>query len=394
MSEPMLLTHVSAPVLALLDAACTALAVDEVAGDAMFLHCKDQQCEWFVETGDGQLHVWAAGRAEPEVVGWLAVSERVRRFASAIGAELLSLSLVDDVTVVASDGVVSAAIDQVPYDRPEPASYDVQTVARASLPMSVLSVLLDAARALPAGVDGSSGLMPPMWLHLGGGTLGLHIDWQDHLPNRATYRADVADQVGEATVAIPHLRVDLFLRGLAAMEWDGNSEVVIEVGRVRQHDGERGVLTLQAGWWRLLLWLTDPLDERWGAAVDEVFGAAEGLRVIDRDGVEWIVADAVHEVRVKLHAGHPDVARVSVPLVQRATVSFELLHELSQLNASSDGVRFWAADDAVFAAVDVACSELGSLPRAVRRVIDAKHRYGPLLAMFGEHGVDAGTLPL
>ncbi len=47
-----------------------------------------------------------------------------------------------------------------------------------------------------------------------------------------------------------------------------------------------------------------------------------------------------------------------------------------------------------FAAVDVACSELGSLPRAVRRVIDAKHRFGPLLAMFGEHGVDAGTLPL
>jgi hypothetical protein len=236
--------------------------------------------------------------------------------------------------------------------------------------------------------------MPPMWLHLGGGTLGLHIDWQDHLPNRATYRVDVADQVGEATVAIPHLRVDLFLRGLAGMEWDGNSEVVIEVGRVRQPDGERGVLILQAGWWRLLLWLTDPLEERWGAAVDEMFGATEGLRVIDRDGVEWIVADAVHEVRVKLHAGHPDVARVSVPLVQRATVSFELLHELSQLNASSDGVRFWAADDAVFAAVDVVCSELASLPRAVRRVIDAKHRYGPLLAMFGEHGVDAGTLPL
>ena len=386
------ITTIDHHVLALLDAGCNGLTVDEVAGDAMFLHCLGDRCEWFIETSFGQLHITPPAEDARVGEGWLAVSERVRRFARVIGAEEVSLGLVDDSTIVATDGVMSAAIDLVPHQGDYPTVHKVHSTARVSLPMRTFAMLIDAARSLPSGVEGGKRPMPPLWLHIGGGTLGLHVDWNDFLPNRATYRVNTPQQTGEATVAVPHVDIDRFVDTLAIAGWDLDEDVIIEVGTVREGSSERGAITFQNGWWRMLLWLENPLEFRWGTRIDETLDEAAGLRVIDRDTAEWIVSNGQHEVRLVLHRGHPDIARVSVPLVQQVTESLELLRELGQLNASSDGVRFWFADGTVFAAADVPCTDLGSLPRGVHRVIEAKSRFGPLLAVFGESGL-AQTLP-
>lgn len=393
MSAPEVIAEVGAPEIALLDGACFALEVDEVAGHAMLLHTANGCHEWFVQTPRGQLHIATLGNERSADDRWVAVSERVRRFAKIVEAESLSLSLADETTVVARTGALSAAVDAVPYVGDVPPQYDVHSVAHVSVPLQQFAALFDAAGSLPAGVDSTLGPMPPMWLYLGGGTLGLHIDWNDYLPNRATYRVEVSHHEGEATMAIPPLPVYTFLRALVRGDWALDDELVIELGWVNRPDGERGVMAVHGGWWRMLLWLEDPLERRWGTRIDDVFAEADDLRVIDRDTAEWIVADAAHEVRVMLHAGHPDRIRTSVPLLLHVDPSFELLNELSQLNAASDGVRFWAADRVVWAAADVPCSDLSQLPQTVRAVLDAKARFGPLLAVFGV--IDRpGTLPL
>jgi hypothetical protein len=395
MSAHLRIAELGGAELALLDGACLALEVDEVAGQSMLLHVADGQHEWFVQTPLGQLHIATLGKPSSADDLWVGVSERVRRFANTVGAETMSLLLADDMTVVATDGVLSAAVDAVPYAGDVPPQHEVHTLARVSVPLQQFAALLDSARSLPAGVDSGLWPMPPVWLHLGGGTLGLHVDWNDYLPNRASYRVDVSHHQGEATLAIPHVHVDTFVRALLRADWSPDDELTIELGWVNRPDGEREVVALQGAWWRMLLWLEDPLEWRWGSRIDEVFAKAGDLRVIDRDIAEWIVADAAHQVRVMLHAGHPDLARMSLPLLQHVDPSFELLTELSQLNASSDGVRFWCGDRVVWAAADVPCSDLSSLPRMVRKVLDARARFGPLLAVFGEgEGDQSGTLPL
>ncbi len=107
------------------------------------------------------------------------------------------------------------------------------------------------------------------------------------------------------------------------------------------------------------------------------------MQVLDSDETEWVIAGPASGVRVKLHHGHPDVARVSTVLVGSADESIELLRELGQLNAASNGIRYWLADGTVRAAADVRCTELGSLVAVIRDVSEAAATYAPMIAALG-----------
>lgn len=85
-------------------------------------------------------------------------------------------------------------------------------------------------------------------------------------------------------------------------------------------------------------------------------------------------------MRVKLHHGHPDIARVSAVLVASAEESIELLRELGQLNSSSTSVRYWLGGDVVRAAVDVRCTALTTVAEVVHLVGESAARFAPMLA--------------
>lgn len=376
MSDLIFVTVVPAWDMAVLNAACNALRLDETAGDAMLLRCEGERRQWCVESRYGRLDLDVEDEATQLVPPrWLAISERVRRFARIVDAEELTLHLVDDESIVASHGELSAAIDLVPRRQHTPDEYQVRPVATCAVDLAPFLGALTAARAMPAGIGDTSHPMPPMWLHLGDGSLSLHVDWRDFIDGRSTYRIGSVQHDGELTVSIPHPIIEMFLNGLPAEE----DSVVITIGRARGRDGERDAIVIQSVVWRLLLWLEDPLEERWGERVDAALAAEDSLRVIDRSPAEWLVSADGHDVRVKLHAAQPDVARVSAPLVIGAQESLDLLRELIHLNESSNGVRYWLADEVVWAAVDVPCMQVTSLLLAIGQVLDARATYAAMI---------------
>jgi hypothetical protein len=294
---------------------------------------------------------------------------------------------VDTVTVVATSGNVSAAIDLVHTDRPQPQPLELQRTAGVVVPLADFMGLLWSARNMPSGGMGDVKYpTPSMWMQLGNGTLGLHVDWSDFLPSRSTYRMKVTRHDGTATVAIPHNTLENFLRQVRAYDdTDDELSVSISVGTA-WHDGRHcDALALKADGWHIVLWLVDPLKERWAGDVEKALEEA-GLEVPEHGDSEWLVAQPVHNVRVKVHHGAPDVARVTALLVTDVEENIELLRELGALNAASSGVRYWLEHGVVRAASDVPCTALATLAGAVREVSKCAAAYTPMLAMLGATG--------
>ncbi len=378
------LTDITPEEVRLLNAAMTSIDVDEVEGEALYLRITDHGRQWIVEAKTGQLVInipdWTS---EPANSGLLPLSERVRRFAECFSDEKITLSIADDRTVVATAGSVTAAIDPVPQRRDEPCPWSMQRSASVMVPMYQFVLALRAARSLPTGIGEVTYPMPPLWMQFGDGWLGLHVDWTDFLPSRATYRIATSAQDGHTTTSVPHNLMEAFLNMVPP--YDDNEDelgLTITVGTV-QHDGRnRAAISFEAAEWRLVLWLTHPLAARWSTTVNELLENAD-VQVIDADDVEWIIAGTGTGVRVKLHHGHPDVARVSAVLVDSVEESIELLHELGQLNGASTGIRYWLENGTVRAASDVRCTELGSLVAAIHQVGEASAAYSPMIAALG-----------
>ena len=77
------------------------------------------------------------------------------------------------------------------------------------------------------------------------------------------------------------------------------------------------------------------------------------------------------------------MAHVAAALVDSVGESIELLRELGQLNAASTGIRYWLESGTVRAAMDVRCTELGSLVATIHQVGEAAAAYSPMLAALG-----------
>lgn len=379
---------ITMPEIRVLGAAVNSIDVNEREGEALHLLVRPGGRTWIVEGSTGQL---VFGADDPTVTveqrTWLPVSERIRRFADCFDSELAQLSLVDGVTVVAECVNVSAAIDLVKTNRSQPQPLDFERTAGVVVPLAEFIGLLWSARNMPSGGMGDVKYpTPSMWMQMHDGMLGLHVDWSDFLPSRSTYRMITTRYEGSATVAIPHNTLENFLRQVRAFDdTDDELLVTISVGTT-WHDGtEREVLALEADGWQIALWLVDPLKERWSTDVEKAFDDA-GLQVLESDESEWLVAQPTHNVRVKVHHGSPDVARVTALLVTDVEENLELLRELGALNAASSGVRYWLEDGVVRAAADVPCTALNTLAGAVREVSKCAAAYTPMLAMLGATG--------
>lgn len=386
--------------IGLLQAGRAALGVDEVAGEALHLGVAPDGRTWIIESEIGQFTAALSGALDdgdddaPAVASpgdgcseWFAVSERLVRFGESLLGESIRLSVADERTMVATVDGLSAAVDLVIQDGHRPEPWEVTATASATVPLRQFMAALWAARCLPSGVDQAGYPMPTMWMQVGDGSLGLHVDWSDFIPSQATYRCD-ADTTGQpTTVAIPHAELGAFLGDAAVTLVEPDVEVRVEIG-VALHEGRlREALVLRGGPWRLLLWLQHPLRSRWSARID-VELADDDIEVLTTDGLDWTLVagdpplpDGCRpQVRITLHHGHPDIARVSAAITPHVAESLELLRELSALNAASTGVRFWLEDDTVFAATDVRCSALSTLPSAVHSVARAVTAYGSVLA--------------
>jgi len=382
--------------LGLLDAAVNSIGVDETAGEALHLRTLADGRQWVVEAATGQLVIDVVDDSnggddddsndddsndddgEHDEVS-VAISERVRRFGDCFADDTLTLSIADDHTILAVAGSTTAAIDVVAREGAAPYPVMVVPMATLAVPMRQFQLLLWAARCLPSGIQEVNYPVPPMWLQFGDGWLGLHVDWTDFVPSRATYRIPTIMGVGRTTTAIPHALIESFLQGVPTADDGQDPELSITVGTVSEHRVTRDAILFEADSWRLVLWLTDPMEARWAATVNHQLAAA-GIEVLDTDSVEWIVKSNGFEVRVKLHHGHPDVARVSAVLVGSADESIELLRELGQLNSSSTRVRYWLADDVVRAAVDLPCTTLTTIAEVVHLLGESAARYSPMLA--------------
>lgn len=377
--------NIGARDLCLVNGAVAALEVNEVAGEAMYVRSFEHGRQWVVESSLGQMTAQVADHTGvPDQHGWLALSERIRRFGNLLDAPEFVLSIADGNTIVASDGTLSAAIDMVPQRECPPGPVEFVGHASATVVMQRFAVMLIAARSLPFGVSENAGPMPPMWLQIADDGIGLHVDWMPLGAPRATYRLTSSTSSGSCTVSIPHGVMEQFLRLIPPYDdiADEEVDITIAVGHAVANSEERPAICLMSEDWRLVLWLIHPLEERWSATVERILEDDDTVRILEKDSIEWLVVRQRREVRIALHFGQPDVARVSSVLLNGVDESIELLRELGQLNASSSGLRYWLDDGAVWVVSDVRCSELSALPHALRDVAVAADMYAPMLAGF------------
>jgi hypothetical protein len=366
----------------LLSAGLCALRSSEVDGEAIHLEAGPTGRRWMVDSQHGQLRIQRSERPEPgSFQGYLPISDRLRHIAGCLTDETIELAVADDDALVVTSGPNVAVIDLVERATGFPTEIEMRVTARATVPMRHLLAVLTAARMMPTGVSFDSYPAPPMWMQIAGDDVGLYVDWFDHLPSRTTFRTAATAVEGTATVAIPHCIIESFLRTLPTVGDDGEDLTMeVSVGSSTSLD-DRPLIRLAGPQWSIAMYLPDPLGDRWGDRVRQVLDDA-ALPVVDETEAEWVVSSMQQEVRVKLHAGRPDVVRVSGVLLYPAVESVELLRELSQLNAGAIGVRFWLDDEAVRAAADVPCMHLDGLPFAVSSVAQAMRNLAPMIAAF------------
>lgn len=366
--------------LQLLGAAAQALGLHEAVDLGLELQLTEGHRRWIGESPAAQLLVDID--TEPSGssgVGIFRISQRICGFADAFGVDTVSLLIENDAALIAYASGASVVTDLERRSSPQFTPWSFVPVTSAIVDVHRIYMLLLLARRRPTDLRDTNYPLPPVWLELEDGTINLHVDWTDFVPSRATYRMRAISHQGDTRVSIPHELIESALR-IAPEHHDNHRRTMsLAVGTVTNSGGERDALMLGVDGWRLVMVLVEPVTERWAAHVDEVLAAAT-VAVAHSDGVEWAMAGD-HEVRVRLHHGHPDVARVTAVLLRNAEENVELFRELGELNAASNHIRYWLDDGVVRSAVDVQCTELRRLPDIVDQVSSAAAKYAPMLAV-------------
>jgi len=362
--------------------ACRALEPNESRGDAIHLRLHQGSRHWLVQTDHGQ---WSAVVRDALVPTGLdlhvPMSDRVACFIQRVGDHEPTLSVADRSRVVIATDTASAAIDLVPWMGPAPEPSPVRVITSIRLPLWRFARALNAARVLPTGADDHRYPSPPMMLQIDSNGLRLDVDWHDFLPSSATYWVAGSTMRGSDQIALPHRRLDDFLRCLGPEhrrdEEDESLDVELGIGELLCGSTWRKAVVITHRTWQLALIAVDVLIDRWGKTVEEQL---QSFDILERQGSEWLVDTGNSFVRVNLRRGHPDTAKVIAEVGIGYNETLELLRELSTLNAASEGVRFWFEGGVVWAAMELPCTRLDDLAAAVCAVSDASVRYGLLLS--------------
>ena len=362
--------------IAALNAALATVQSDETVGGCLWLTVDDNRRLWVADGNFGRVTVTVHEAHETTVDGWLAVPDRAVRFAAVLDPDPVTISLVDGAIVTAND-TMSSAIDLVAEANSPPETSTRGIEAWANVPVARFAAMLFAARIIPSGANDLEFLPPPMWLRLGNGQVTLHVDWSDLINSKSTFRLEAETFEGEAIVAIGHYTIGSFLQHLPL----NSDEVTITVG-IDERDGhERPAVWLDTPNWSLTSWTVNPLIERWSALVNAACQTA-GFPIVDHDTTQWLVRAEECDVRVTLHHGHPDIARVSTTVVDNVAATAELLDELNSLNISASNIRFFWIEGVVHATADVRCTEIAGLTPVIREVALNARRYCTLLGIY------------
>lgn len=362
--------------IATLNAALATVQRDETVGGCLWLSVQDNSRLWVGDGDFGRVTVSVHEAHETAVDGWLAVADRAVRFAGVLDADAVTMSLVDD-AIFTADATMSSAIDLVAQAGSPPVASTRQVQAWTKVPLDRFATMLFAARIIPSGASHMEFVSPPMWLKLGSAQLALHVDWGDVVNSKSTFRLNANSFEGEAIVAIGHYTIGSFLQHLPV----NSDEVTISVGIDERDGNKRPAVWLDTPDWSLTSWTLNPLLERWGALIDAACQIA-GFAIVDHDTTQWLVRAEERDVRVTLHHGHPDIARVSTTVVNDVPATVELLDELNSWNISASNIRFFWVEGAVRAAADVRCTEFAGLTPMIREVALSARRYCTLLGIY------------
>lgn len=356
----------------------------EAFGECLWLHISAHQRRWVLESSHGRCVVTVDAEHGADVCDmWLPVSIRIIHFAH-MCPEDVTLSLVDDSVVASTEGR-SAVVDLVANAEGPPEEWRSRDTASAEIERAGFFGTIYAARFMPRGGDEVDAPAPPMWLQMADGTVAIHVDWSEYVGGASTYRLFTKVCGGPATVAINHPLVSQWSLAVGGWLEDDETTMRIAIREILVDGTRRDAVWFSASGAELTLWCDDPLVERWGSRIGGMLHAA-GLRDSRHDGRRWQVDVGGVPVDIVLHAGSPDVARVSAPVVGGVEPTLELLTEINAVNAAATGVRMWVEDGLVVAASDVRCPELDGLETTVRQVAAAAARYQPLLAALGVTG--------
>ena len=374
-----------------LHAAAWALNAEEANGSCMWLRMQAGLRHWVIVTPLGRFDYTVQEPHMPtELHGtWLPISERVIEFMSVVSEEVVTLQLLDGpmhgaVQVLGTD--ISAAIDLVPSPGDVPLALSLETAASCNVTLSQFSTLLAAARQMPSGTPIHSILAPPMWFQFSPHELAVHVDWSDAFPSRSTYRIVTGQSSREGTVAISPGAFGLFVQRLG----ESDEMITLAFGRVASGDFEepQQMMWASSQHWTFTVFAPDPLEVRWTEVIEQTCIDAE-FEVVDRRGTEWAFRIEDCTVRLTLHHGHPDVARISGVVLDDVESTSPLLLELNSLNLASSDVRFCYAERTVRALVDVRLTDLTALAPAIRSVSDGIRRFSGVLSSLAAFGAAA-----
>jgi hypothetical protein len=366
--------------------ACKALDLQETDGDAIHMVLRGGRRHWLARTTHGQFSATVDDHTLGEVDLHLALSDRITWFLTSIEDNEPSIGMADGSKAVIASTHTSVTIDLIAWEGPAPEPYPITVQASATLPIARFAKTLAAARLMPSGLEPAHYPTPPMWLQISPGSVGLNVDWRDFTPTTSTYTMEADATEETAVAAIDHLRIDRFLHSVdGVLPFEEDTELTIGIGEMTLESGSQPVVVLIAEDWQLALPVVDVLADRWGRQVTEQLRefAATGLTLTETSSTSWVV-DLEHcVVQVGLQAGHPDQVRISTCLATGVTDSADLLRELSNLNAASQGERLWCADECLWAAMDLPCTRLDELRTTVTRVGTVAQKYAPLLTGLG-----------
>jgi hypothetical protein len=356
----------------------------EALGEYVWLLIERNHRIWIIDTEVGRAVVRVEGTHQYELHGqWFAMSQRVVQFASSCTDDV-ELALVGD-SITANTTDRSAVIDLMRPSGPPPSTRTHRNIAVATVDRELFARTLWSARCTPTGADVIGAPLPPMWLQVSEGTLALHVDWTDAVGGKATYRMAATIDGDATTVSINHQALSRFMTFFSGFA-DDDEDITVAIVDVTPENGTAGTtrraVVIGTDDSDYVTWTIDALRERWETAVSTMLEEA-GVVVRSHAGTEWTVRAESSDVRIVLHSGHPDVARVSTTVATHVDTTLDLLTEINTLNAAATGVRFWVEDGAVHAATDVRCSELDSLVPSVLEVARSASRYAPLVALLG-----------
>jgi len=368
--------------------AADALHAEEAKGTCMWLRMQAGQRHWVIVTPLGRFDYTVHEPHTPtELHGrWLPISERVIDFMSVISDEVVTLQLLDGaehgaVQVLGTD--ISAAIDLVPSPGDVPLPISVESAASCDVTLSQVGTLIAAARMMPSGTPINAILAPPMWFQFSLHELAIHVDWSDAFPSRSTYRIITGQSHHEGTVAISPGAFGSFMQRLS----DSDDVITLAYGRAASGDFDepQQMMWASSQQWRFTVFAPDPLEVRWAEVIEQTCADAE-FEVVERYGTEWALRIDDCTVRLTLHHGHPDLARISGVVLDDVESTSPLLLELNSLNLASSDVRYCYAERTVRALVDVRLTDLTALAPAIRAVSVGIRRFSGVLSSLAAFG--------